>query len=395
MRLLYLANNRIPSEKANSVQVMQCCAAFARRGADVTLAVPHRLQPWAMRGVGDPFDYYGLVTRFPIRYLPCIDLLEVAPGPMQPAAFALQAATFALAAGAYVRARDADRCYTRDPSSAVLLALGSPQARRRAFYEAHTFPKPGPRRRLHLWAARRLGGVVAITRGLANEYVMGGVEKHRVLVAPDAVDPERFTGCPDGSDRAKAREELGIAAHARVVCYTGHLYDWKGAHTLALASRLLPEGFLTYIVGGTEEDLASFRRFLAEERLERVVATGHVPPGRVPAFLAAADVLVLPNSARSETSARFTSPMKLFEYMAAGRPIVASELPSLEEVLRDGENAVLVEPDDPEALAKGVARVGGDAALARRLADAAQRDVRGRTWDARAAAILEFMETNH
>ena len=389
MKLLYLANNRIPSEKANSLQIMQSCAAFARQGAEVSLVVPHRLQPKVMRGVGDPFAYYGIEKRFSIERLPCIDFLETAPSRLQPAAFALQAASFAAMAGIHLLSKRGRLCYTRDPLSAVLLSAAPSSVRMSSVYEAHTFPRQGPKRSLHLRATGRLGGVVCITHGLAGEYAAGGIDPKRIMVAADAVDLARFSNLPS---RSEARRETGLPQAARVICYAGHLYGWKGVRTLALASRHLPEGYLICIVGGTEEDLTGFRRFLQEERLDRVLATGHVTPDRVPAYLAAADVLALPNSARSETSARFTSPMKLFEYMAAGRPIVASRLPSLQEVLRDGENAVLVEPDDPIALAKGLVAVAEDEEMAGRLARTAQAEVQGRTWDARAGEILFFLD---
>ena len=388
LKLLYLANNRIPSEKANSLQIMQSCQAFQQMGAEVTLVAPHRIQPSAMRHVREPFQYYGLRTRFRVDRLPCLDLLEVAPGFAQPAAFALQATSFALAAVAYLFSHRADLYYTRDPLTVTLMALAPAPVRLRTAYEAHTFPSSGPRRRVHLWAIQRLGRLVCITRGLAEAYVACGIDPNRILVAADAVDLERFAALPEKNE---ARRLLRMAAEARVVVYTGHLYEWKGAHTLALASRFLPPGFLVYVVGGTAEDLAAFRRFLQAEGLDRVRPVGHVPPDQIPAYLAAADVLVLPNSARSEISARFTSPMKLFEYMAAGRPIVASRLPSIQEVLRNGENAVLVEPDDPERLAEGITALADDEVLAARLAAAAHVEAQSNSWDARAGAILTFM----
>ncbi|HEV2125417.1 MAG TPA: glycosyltransferase family 4 protein, partial [Chloroflexota bacterium] len=173
--------------------------------------------------------------------------------------------------------------------------------------------------------------------------------------------------------------------------YTGHLYRWKGAHTLALASQRLGEDALVYIVGGTPADLRNFRSFVAAEQLDSVRVVGHVPPADVPCWLAAADVLVLPNSAKEAISARYTSPLKLYEYMASERPIVASRLPSLKEVLRHGENAWLVPPDDPAALADGVRHLLEASDLARALAKQAYLDVQGKTWDARAKRIAAFV----
>jgi glycosyltransferase involved in cell wall biosynthesis len=230
---------------------------------------------------------------------------------------------------------------------------------------------------------------VAISDGLRTALIQRGVPSRRILVAPDAVDLRRFASLPE---RTAARAELGLPAEAPVVVYTGHLYPWKGAHTLALASRHLPSDALVCIVGGTPADLDKFRSFLDRERLDSVRLAGYVSPAEVPTWLAAADVLVLPNSARETISASYTSPLKLFEYMAARRPIVGSDLPSLREVLRHDANAHLVPPDDPAALAAGVRALPADPTRARRLAEAAWHDVQGRTWDARAQTIVSFVE---
>lgn len=419
MRLLYLANNRIPSEKANSLQIMQMCRAFRLRGAEVELVVPHRVQPRMMRAASDPFLYYGIQDRFPIAWLPCVDALEAAPASLQHPAFALQSATFALALAWHLAratavgkppsedargpaggslldlpsrgglpSRGTTLYYSRDPLSTILLALSPTSVRARSVYEAHTFPGPGHRRRLHLWAVGRIGHLVCITQGLAREYSSRGIPEGRILVAPDAVDSDSFSAMPDRDD---ARRSLGIPLESTVACYTGHLYRWKGVHTLALASALLPPGHLVYIVGGTEEDQAGLRRFVAERGLAAVRLVGQVAPDRVVPYLAAADVLVLPNSGADLRSSRYTSPMKLFEYMAARRPIVASRLPSLQEVLRDGENALLVAADDPVDLATGIVRAASSPSLASRLAGQAWQEVQGRSWVARAGAILDFV----
>jgi len=388
VKLVYLANNRIPSEKANSLQIMQMCQAFQQNGVQVELVVPHRVQPTAMRSVEDPFAYYGISDRFRITRLPCLDALEVAPAQIQHPAFVVQSITFALSVAGYLASHRADVYYSRDPLSTVLLSLLPRSLRSRAVYESHTFPRPGPRQSAHLWSARRLGRMVCITRGLAEEYLSGGIPQERVLVAPDAVDLTRFDAMPSRED---ARRQLGIPLDAVVVAYTGHLYRWKGAHTLAEASRSLPPDYLVYLVGGTDEDIAAMRHHLAEKGLDRVRLAGRVPPNGVLPYLAAANVLALPNSGAGAISSRYTSPMKLFEYMAAHRPIVASRIPSLQEVLRDGENARLVTADDPRDLARGLTEIASSAEYASRLAEQAWQQVQGHTWFERARAILEFV----
>jgi glycosyltransferase involved in cell wall biosynthesis len=118
----------------------------------------------------------------------------------------------------------------------------------------------------------------------------------------------------------------------------------------------------------------------------RITFTGLLPPREATARLAEASVLLLPNP-RSAISNAFTSPLKLFEYMAAERPIVASDLPAIREVLRDGENALLVEPGNPQAFVEAIARLQKDPALASRLARRARADVAQYTWAARAERL--------
>ena len=123
---------------------------------------------------------------------------------------------------------------------------------------------------------------------------------------------------------------------------------------------------------------------------ERVQLRGHVPYDRVPEVLSQATVTLLPLP--DEPVARlFTSPLKLFDYMAAGVPIVASDLPALREVLQHEENALLATPGDSDAFAAAVRRLIADPALARRLGQQAREDVKGYSWDARAEALLDFL----
>jgi glycosyltransferase involved in cell wall biosynthesis len=166
--------------------------------------------------------------------------------------------------------------------------------------------------------------------------------------------------------------------------YCGHFYDEKGVPSLVDAARLLTKATVQ-LVGGWPADI---ERMQARARgCESLRFAGFVANALVPLHLAAADVLVLPNSARFP-QARTTSPLKLFEYMAARRPIVATRIPALAGLLRHGENAWLVAPDRPEALAEGIGHVLASPALGERLAEQAWRDVQNYTWRRRAAGIL-------
>lgn len=397
MRLFYITNTRIPSERASAYQVMQMCAAFAARDVHVDVLYPRRRAYGQWASISDPYAYYGVPPDFTLQPVACVDPLKFTTidhprlndTPLPRLSHYLQTGTFALQALRSAHAHRAGVCYSREPSTLSLLRAADPQRRWRLFFEAHTTPETPWSLRQVRWLAPRLEGIVCITDSIRRFYAQLGVPAERLLVAPDGVDLARYAQLPE---RAAAREHLGLPTDRPLVCYTGQLYRWKGVHTLIAAMAALPDALLC-LVGGAPGELAETRALVAELGLQNVIVTGHVAPEVVPLYQVAADALVLPNTAREAISREHTSPLKLFEYMAAGRPIVASDLPSLREVLRHGFNAWLVPPDDPAGLAQGIERLLADPALAVRLAAQALQDVQAYTWEQRAGRILSFVES--
>jgi|YNPNPStandDraft_1061719.scaffolds.fasta_scaffold09024_4 glycosyltransferase involved in cell wall biosynthesis len=386
MELIYLANVRLPTEKAHGLQIMKMCEAFAQAGATVELVIPRRVNTPQMQRVEDLWTYYDIKIPFTLTSLSCLDWPWLVRLGLEPLWFRLIVASFSLAALRFlIHQRRRQRefvLYTRDEHLTPWLLRFKRCLGLRVFFEAHTTHG--------LWWAQRfrnVDGLITITYGLKQEFVEAGMPPERCLVAPDGVDLSRFSQLPE---RLQARGLLHLPAERPIVCYTGHLFPWKGVHTLVESAGLLPEVQFV-IVGGMPEDVEALRRFAADHHVTNVQLVGHVPPTQVPLYLAAADVLVLPNSAREEISAHYTSPMKLFEYMAAGRPIVASDLPSLREVLTHNRNAILVKPDDPHALADGLRHLLSSPPLAACLATTAREAVSSYTWQARAQNLLAFI----
>src|SRR6185503_12580138 len=177
------------------------------------------------------------------------------------------------------------------------------------------------------------------------------------------------------------------------VVYAGQLYPWKGADVLVEAMRDVPVARLV-ILGGIEGERDLLRVRAAVEAagvLGRAELRGTVPQPQVAAELARAAVVVVP-FLRSAMTERHTSPLKAFEAMAAGRPLVASALPSSREFLRDGENALLVPPGQVDALAQALRRILTDRGLAHRLACTASAEASAYSWDARARHLGELFE---
>jgi glycosyltransferase involved in cell wall biosynthesis len=229
---------------------------------------------------------------------------------------------------------------------------------------------------------RQTDGIVAISSALRERLIDRAPElAERVWVEHDGVDLRLFDS--QKLDRAVSRQQLGLSDQP-IAVYTGRVNAEKGAGVLLDAAALLKE-WKVVLVGRVYE-----KAFL-EKRSPNVIFTGFVPPADVPMYLAAADALVLPSTYELPYAA-YTSPLKLFEYMASGRPIVASDLPVLSEVLRHEENALLVKTGDAAALASAVTRVLSDPDLARRLQENARADVARYSWESRATRIIEALD---
>ena len=381
MKLFYIVNARIPTEKAHGLQIVKMCEAFAELGLDVMLVVPLRIQTRNMRGV-DVFKYYGVKRIFQLIRLPVPDLIRVCgymPDKAGTLIFHVHGMIFSILAMIYLVFRDAGLIFTRDSKVAFLLSFFRP-----VIYESHVYPSSKIDQLFEKAAFKRCKYFIAITEHLKEVYVKNGFDSDKIHVLHDGVDIGRFDIKISKRD---ARRKLGLDINSKLVVYTGHLYPWKGVYTLIDAAKYIDAEVI--LVGGLDEDVKNARRYVSENRIRNVKIAGHVEPWMVPLYLKAADVLVLPNSARDVRSRYYTSPMKLFEYMASRRPIVASDLPSIREILSE-KSAVLVEPDNPEALAEGINKILDDKNAAESIAERAYNMAKRYTWKNRAKSILKI-----
>ncbi len=389
MTILYLSDIRFPLERANGVHSMETCASLAERGHDVHMLV----RPDTATPERDPFAYYGIAPATRLRF----DRAPVfGPPPARRAAY------LALMVERLLDRRPWDVVFTPDlflAGAALRLPAG---LRPPVVYESHNFRPAfaaempglvtgmraaGPlklrrllRRERRVW--RRAEGYVATTGVLAGELAERFGPRPRMLVAQNGVRLDR------------AREYAPPPRKgAAVVAYAGHFYPYNGADVLVEALALLPD-VRGLVIGGHPRDAADGERLraLARDRglAKRVTFTGLVPPGEVLERLRGADVLVQPITSSPYT--RYASPMKLFEYMAAGRPIVASDIAPLREVVSGGRTACLVRPGSPEALAAGIRKVLADPAAAGRMALAAFEAVANYTWARRAERIEHLLD---
>lgn len=187
--------------------------------------------------------------------------------------------------------------------------------------------------------------LVTIAPVLRNHFVSLGAPEEKVHVLPDGVDLEHFIRPPHSGPCRFARPKA---------VYAGHLYDYKGVPTILEAACLMPDIDFV-LVGGHADDVKRVSAQIRRKNISNVELTGWLPHSSVPQWLWDADVLLLPPSVH-HPSARWTSPVKLGEYLASGTPIVASRIPALEYWLRNGE-VCFVDPDNAVALSEGIRAV--------------------------------------
>ena len=357
----------MPTEKAHGYQIAKMCEAFALAHESVSLVVPTRNNST----LGDIASYYGVRNNFSVTYVPTFDALAFFRGSRW--GFYVQAISFLFALRRVAFPHDAI-VITRNPE----IAWWYGRKGFRVFYDAHNFPVRG--RGLLKWLLRNISGIIANSNGTAEAFRRAGFKN--ILVAPNAVDLTQFIDAD-----TRNREALGLPA-GKIAMYVGHLYEWKGVGVVVEAARKSTEKDLTFVfVGGTDKDLAKYRQETKD--LSNIIFLGRRPHDEVPALIKSANVLILPNIPVTEESTRYTSPIKMFEYMASGMPIVASDLPSIREILND-KNSVLVKAGDANHLLRGVEQALLDDRNERGMQ--AKKDVQQYTWASRAEKIIKFVK---
>jgi glycosyltransferase involved in cell wall biosynthesis len=237
---------------------------------------------------------------------------------------------------------------------------------------------------------RWLRGVVAITDGIADDLVDLGFRRSMIKVLPDAVDLRQYVDLPS---RNEARRSLGLPLDRPLVGYVGRFQTMgleKGLHQLVKAIDHLEEPISMVAVGGPLSSVTSYleQPGATDDLADRCWFFDRVPPRDVPTWIAAFDVVTIPWPDEPHF-ARYASPMKLFEYLAAGAAIVASDLPAIREVLTDRKDSWLVTPGDPLALAEGIRELLSDPLLRDRLGEEARTRSFAFSWEDRARAALE------
>lgn len=366
MKLVYLSSSVLPSRNANSVHVMKMCQAFAKAGAEVILYAPRNTSV----SVEEIFNYFGIEKySFKLALRPFVYFCN------------LRVISYVANAVFGVKKDRPDIIYGRDLRSIFFSALINPRAK--VFYESH---KPFSSYR----QIDKLFIKWMIARKNFIKFVVISKALHQIYLQELGLAASDFIVLHDGAD---APASLEIKCHltkrdSLKAGYAGHLYKGRGIELIIkLAERLPNVQFL--IAGGKEEDIAMWSKSI---NLDNLIFKGYLPPAEVASFLTDCDILLAPYQhavsidGEGDTSA-YMSPLKIFEYMAAGRPMIVSDLPVLHEVLSE-DDVCFADPSCVDSWIQRIEYLRDSDNRLRMAKNALEKLVANYTWKVRAEKVL-------
>jgi glycosyltransferase involved in cell wall biosynthesis len=375
VKIAAITNSRIPSLTANSLQAMKVCDALREAGHDLHLFAPREADPAGWERLA---AHYGLSHPFEVTWLPSLRMAR--------------RYDFIWYAQAAAGRSGAELIYTWLPQSAAIgLRRGFPvvlemhadvAGRLGAWWLRQFWARPGRKRMLATTKALR----AALERSTGLAFPEDGVQ-----IAPNGVDLDRYANLPDAPE---ARRRLGLV-DGPTAGFTGHFYAGRGMDLLFDLARTVTAVQFIW-AGGTSGAVAEWRGKLQAAGVSNVTLPGFIENSRLPLYQAAADVLLMPygrsiSASSGQDIAGVINPMKMFEYMAAGRAIISSDLPVIREVL-DETRAVFCEPDDLPGWTAALGALLADSDRRRELAANARTEVQKYTWQARARRALQGMQ---
>lgn len=385
MRILF--HHRVASRDGQAVHIEELIAALERQGHETRLVGP---PSFAATGFGGSS---GLVDRIK-RLIPgaLYELLEVAYNVK--AFLRLRAAvrdyrpdviyerfSLFLFAGVWLRRLPSSRL----AGPKLLMEVNSPLFEERARNDGLRLHRLGRWAQGMLW--RRADAVLPVTGVLARTIAGYGVPLSRIAVIPNGIDPARFGPVPT---IAEAKTALGLPPGRLVLGFTGFIRGWNAVHRLLDFAAAQQDRFDLHVLvvgdGPARDSLQEHARSLGVA--DRLTITGIVGRDDVARHVAAFDVAVLPGITP------YSSPLKLFEYLQLGRAIAAPDMENIREILTDGQDALLFDPEGGGTLEAALLHLCADPALRQRLGEAAREVIaqKALTWDGNARRVVAIAE---
>ena len=380
MKFLYIHNEEITSIRANLVQVLSMCNAFRSLGINIELALPNNKQRYE-----NPDEYilnnYGINNKLRLSYYKRIRFLK---------RLSMLGSYFGVRK--LLKTSKADVYYTRDPLIFTLVA----KKKLPVIFEAHNS-------KMHInikildryWTKKVVEsskrsnciGFISISNNLAKYWKNNGVPQEKLLTLHDGFNDHLFEKKIDSNE---SRERLNLPKDKKIISYTGSLNPDRDIEKIIKIAKYFPDE-LILIVGGPLSMVEHYRNLTEINNVANILFTGPVDHRKIPQYLYASDVLLAIWSDKVPTI-NYCSPLKIFEYMATGRIIIADNFPTIREVIKHEENGLLVSPWKLNELVEQVRRALYDRNL-EQLGERARIEAFEKyTWNKRAKEIIKKIE---
>ena len=380
MKIIYIANSIVPSTSANSIHVMKMCEAFTINNIDIELILPNFQEHGLMN---DEYVFYGIKNKFKITRN---RLVNKSPNGFLNYIFSLTSVVYAIFIGC-------DLIFTRNPLVSFFCIIFG----RKHILEMHDRVASVSRllskllKLLKLFNSNKLLQLIVISKPLQDLYLNEFSIKHdKIIVLPDGVTYENFIKVNQRSFFTDKNIQIG---------YFGSLWPGKGIDKIiSLANIYQNCNFNIY--GANEKQIKDYKDKISSFGINNITFFGYLPNKNIPKQMCKHDILLMPNQTKMFTRgsksniADFTSPLKMFEYMASGRIIVSSDLLVLREVLNE-TNSFLVVPDNLQQWIETIEYIILNKDIAIKRASQAKKDVMAYTWDVRVKKILGVLNVKY
>ncbi len=382
MKLFVLTSARIPGEKAESIAILKNCEALKKNGCNVELLTPKRKDKTKNVKMND----YGILTKFPIHWLFTISLLNFSKNPMfQKFAFILMVSFFALSCMKLIKNdKDTEKfVLIREPFLAKIFVIFKKSLKFHLIYELHQLPRPNESKDFF----EKFDAIITISDYLRLAVKELGVKIEEKFYVHTGYDKKLFSNFNTESismirKKLKNNNEL-------LITYTGSLAEWKSTEFILESCKYITKNVKFVIVGGTENEISKLRKKFNSEKIH---FQPRIPHKIIPDYLNASDILVMytPPIKKIKGLSSF-APLKLLEYLAVGKPILAPELPWIKEVIHNLENGILFDPESPKNLAEQIDNLIDNKKIMEKIAKNAKKDSEKYTLDKRANLIIEII----
>jgi len=369
MKIYYIANARIPTEKAHGIQIAKMCEALIKAGAELVLVVPRRVSDGSIK------YFYNLSIDVPVIKLPII-----------PYCFGFIFGSFSFMISAFlflcIKKLTGEKfiIYTIDMdqfSFSLIPLLNIPY-----FVELHDAKHKGV---LFSYLFRKVSGILTINNIIKNKLCERfRVLREKILVAPNGISEEFFNSIKISKE--DARRALKISTDKKIALYAGQFISWKGLEIFTEVARITPD-IIFYLAGGTRD---AFEKITGIKNIpDNLIFGGIRPYSEMPMLMRGSDVLLVLGTKHDEYSYYHTSPMKLFEYLPVGRPIVAAGTPAVKDMVSERE-VFFYEPDNAQSFADVIRRALAEGERATQIS-AASALAEKYTWRERAQKVLFYL----